>query len=263
MKGLGALSVEGARELRRDLKSALTGFANGKGTIEGLLHEIERIAKSVSGRHDASLRQAGKAMKRLVRCYAPARLEDTGLPGVKWDELYSRVVTGRNDIMHTGTEAALAGTRVATVGTVILSALAGAAKADGMGTVKDVMVSNPICAHDWQTLADLRRTMLVNDYSALPLSEGENEGTWSCVRAEELAGFLARQDRCGRGCDLAGARCGKLGTRMPLFPARVVEECTPLEKLLGEAAPDLPVVVARLVGERREIVGIVTAFDLL
>ena len=43
----------------------------------------------------------------------------------------------------------------------------------------------------------------------------------------------------------------------------VVEECTPLEKLLGEAAPDLPVVVARLVGERREIVGIVTAFDLL
>ena len=51
MKGLGALSAEGARELRRDLKSALTGFANGKGSIEGLLHEIERIAKSVSGRH--------------------------------------------------------------------------------------------------------------------------------------------------------------------------------------------------------------------
>ncbi|MYA17019.1 MAG: hypothetical protein F4Z28_09750 [Gammaproteobacteria bacterium] len=163
MKGLGALSVDAARELRRDLKRALTGFANGKGSIEGLLHEIERIAKCVSGRPEGSLGQAKKPMKRLVRCYARARLEDTGLPGVKWDELYSRVVQGRNDIAHTGTEAALAGTRVATIGTVMLAALAGASNAYGMGAVNDVMVSNPICAHDWQTLADLRRTMLVND----------------------------------------------------------------------------------------------------
>ena len=44
MQGLGSLSVEGARELRRDLKRTLTSFANGRGSIKGLLHEIERIA---------------------------------------------------------------------------------------------------------------------------------------------------------------------------------------------------------------------------
>ena len=233
MTGRGALSVDAARGLRGDLKVALTGFANGRGSVEALLHEIERIGKYVSCRPDVSLGQARKPMKRLVRCYAPAWLADSGLPGVGWDDLYSGVVTGRNDIAHTGTEAALAGARVAALATVLLAALAEVAKAKGMGTMKDVMVSNPTCAHHWQTLADLRRTMLVNDYSALPVSEGQAEdGAWSCVRAEELADFFACEDRGARGCTLANARSGECGSEMAVYPAATVREDTPLERLL-------------------------------
>ena len=264
MTGHNALSTRAGRGLRGDLKDALTGFANGQASVETVLHEIERIAKYVSGRPQISLGQARKPMKRMVRRYAPGRLADTGLPGVAWDALYSGVVTGRNDIAHTGTEAALAGTRVATLATVLLAALTELAKTGGLGRVKDVMVSNPICAHDWQTLADLRRTMLVKDYSALPLSEGpEEDGTWGCVRAEELAAFLARLDRGARGCTLVKARTDDCGVSMSVYAAHVVHEDTPLETLLGEVAPELPVVVTRPIGERCEIVGIVTAFDLL
>ncbi len=259
-----AISADAARALRGDLKGALTGFANGRGSVEALLHEIERIAKYVTGCPDIALGPATEAMRRLVRSDAPARLADTGLPGVEWDDLYRCVLRGRNDIAHTGTEAALTGTRVAALATVLLGALVELAKENDMGTMKDVMVSNPMCAHDWQTLADLRRTMLVNDYSALPLRDGgTDEEKWDCVRAEELAVFLARENGRARGCTLKMARCGECGSRMRVYPADAVKEDEPLGQLLGEDEPRLPVVVTRKVGKRREAVGIVTAFDLL
>ena len=264
MTGRGPLPAEAARALRSDLKGAVTGFANGRGSVEALLHQIERIAKYVSGKPNGSLGRARKAMRRLVRCYAPARLEVSGLPGVGWDDLYSGVMTGRNDIAHTGTEAALAGTRAAALGTVLLAVLAEAAKEKGVSTMKDVMVSNPTCAHGWQTLADLRRTMLVNDYSALPISEYKgDEGMWACVRAEELATYFAQEDEVAQSRTLTEARSGECGSMMSVYRAGTVCESTPVEAVLGECGPGLPVVVTRRVGDRCEIVGIVTAFDLL
>ena len=259
-----AISADAARALRGDLKGALTGFVNGRGSVEAVLHEVERIAKYVTGDPDVVLNAAAEAMTSLVRSSAPVRLADTGLPGVEWDDLYRRVVWGRNDIAHTGTEAALTGTRVAALATVLLGALAELAKENDMTTMKDVMVSNPMCAHNWQTLADLRRTMLVNDYSALPLRDGgTDEEKWDCVRAEELAAFLRRESRRARGCSLADALSGEWGSRMRVYPADAVKEEAPLGQLLAGAEPRLPVVVTRKVGSRREMVGIVTAFDLL
>ena len=259
-----AISADAARALRGDLKGALTGFANGRGSVEALLHEVERIAKYVTGNPQIALGWATEAMTSLVMSHVPARLVDTGLPGVEWDDLYERVVSGRNDIAHTGTEAALTGTRVAALATVLLGALLELAKENEMTTMKDVMVSNPMCAHDWQTLADLRRTMLVNDYSALPLRDGgTDEEKWGCVRAEELAAFLTRENGPARGCTLADALSGEWGSRLQVYPADAVKEDEPLGRLLDGAEPRLPVVVTRNVGTRREMVGIVTAFDLL
>ena len=259
-----AISTDAARALRGDLKGALTGFANGRGSVEALLHEIERIAKYVTGCPDIALHRATEAMTSLVGSHAPARLADTGLPGVEWGDLYRRVVWGRNDIAHTGTEGALTGTRVAALATVLLGALAELVKENELTTMKDVMVSNPMCAHDWQTLADLRRTMLVNDYSALPLRDGgTDEEKWDCVRAEELAAFVTRENRRARGCTLADALSGEWGSRMRVYAADAVKEEAPLGQLLAGAESRLPVVVTRKVGTRREMVGIVTAFDLL
>ena len=264
MTGRHGISSDAARALRGDLKAALTGFANGRGSLEALLHEIERIAKYVSGNPDIALGPAKEAMTGLVRRHEPARLADTGLPGVDWDILYGGVVRGRNDIAHTGTQAALTGVRVAALSTVLLAALAEPAKENDMTTMKDVMVSNPMCAHNWQTLSDLRRTMLVNDYSALPLRDGGADADkWDCVRAEELAAFLARERRRGRGCTLEEALSGGCGSRMRVYLADTAEVDTPLVKLLDRAEPRLPVVVTRRVGSRREVIGIVTAFDLL
>ena len=44
--------------------------------------------------------------------------------------------------------------------------------------ISEIMVANPTCAEKWQTLADIRRTMLVNDFSVLPLRDGEGGDKW-------------------------------------------------------------------------------------
>ena len=74
-----------------------------------------------------------------------------------------------------------------------------------MNRLKDVMVADPVLAHGWQTVADVRRTMLVNDFSELPLSDGASEGTWETVKAKGLAAYLAseREVRLGRTLDAA------------------------------------------------------------
>ena len=254
-----------ARMLRRDLKAALTVYANGQGRIEGLLHEIERVAKYVTGNPDVSLGGAERRMHRFVKRHASARLEDTGLPGVGWRDLYRGVQDARNDIAHTGTEAALAGVRTATMATVMMEALGKVAMKNKTRSMKDVMVSNPVCAQGWQTLADVRRTMLVNDYSVLPLSNGGCGVKWSSVRAEDLTRYLTDGSGCGRRETLGDAIKSRSASCL-VHPLRAFREKTPVEVIWSDSSSELPVVVTRSLGagsEKSEIVGIITAFDLL
>lgn len=254
------LSKDEARILRRELKDALTGFANGRGSLTTLFHEIERVAKAVSGKPDGTLQAAERRVRSFVRSHAPNRVQDTGLPGVNWRSLYRNVREARNDIAHTGTEAVLAGMRASAMGAVLMEALARASKSTSVGRIADFMVSNPTCAHGWQTLADVRRTMLVNDYSVLPLADGYRGTEWRSVRAEDLAACLhdgAGEERAWR---LEEAMSDG---RLEEYTACTVCEETPLDRIWSEPRLELPLVVTRRVSARNEMVGIVTAFDLL
>jgi len=139
--------------------------------------------------------------------------------------------------------------------------LAMVAKAGGRLRVADVMVSNPTCAHGWQTLADVRRTMLVNDYSVLPVHDGlVRDGAWLCVGVEQLANRLLNSPE---------ASCETLAHALSMddglaFEARAVCAETPAASLLGPSVSTLPAVVTARQGGRDAVLqGIVTAFDLL
>ena len=254
-----------ARELRQDLKAALTAYASRKGDIGAILNEIERVGQYVSGNPDTALGMAEKSMRRLVKRYARARLDDTGLPGVGWKDLYHSVRHARNDLAHTGSEAALAGTRTAALATVLMEALAKAAKENATQRMRDVMVSNPTCAQTWQTLADVRRTMLVNDYSVLPLRDGDCGAKWMSVRAEDLAGYLSTGDDFKRR-ETLGEAIESCDARLLLHGVPALSEEVPIDRVWSESGLELPIVVTRRLGaesEESEIVGIVTAFDLL
>ena len=262
---LGRLSMDAARELRRDLKAALTQAANGRSGTGELLHQVERIAQYVTGNRKATLETALEAMRTLVELSAGWATGDAGLREMPWQALYRKVKNVRNDIAHTGTEAVLARTLVMASATVLLDALSGVAGENEMKTVKDVMVTGPVCAHPWQTVADVRRTMLVTDYSELPMADRGSGKGWEMVTAEKLAMFLAEDERGRRlGLRLDEARKER-DNRLEVHDATMVCENKPMHEFRAgtRARPDLPVVVTRCTSDGPMLVGIVTAFDLL
>ena len=266
---------EAARGLRRDLKTALTDFAAGKGGLFQLLNQIERVVKYVCNNPNAMLRGASDCMREFIRKHACDKIENTGLPGIDWDSLYCYVTKHRNDIAHTGTEAALAGAHTAALTTVLLDALLHAGRKKGQAKkgqamkISEVMVANPTCAEKWQTLADLRRTMLVNDFSVLPLRDGKcsDTGQWQVVRAEELAAYLPVEDekrRKERNKKTLGCAIGKGDEKLELHCVETADESKEVEKL-KENKKRVPsaIIVTTECQNKHHIVGIVTAFDLL
>ena len=177
---------------------------------------------------------------------APYMLEETGLVGWNWSTLYKAVRESRNDLTHAGTAAALTGVRAVALATTLMEALLKHGSGDEI-TAGHLMVSNPVCAEDWQTLADVRRTMLMNDYSTLPLRNGgcKERGTWKAIHAEALGRHSLENPKHIKQ-RIAEA---SLGESMPTVASRT----------LIEDVGKLPVLVV----EGANLQGIVTAFDLL
>ena len=235
----------------------MTGFVNGRRDLDELRHQIERLAKCLDGNPDSTLTGAIGTVMLFVCRYAPDRIGDPGIAGASFHDLYVRMKDARDDHAHTGTPVVQASRWTKAVGAVLLEALEAAACNERDLAVRDVMVTNPACAHDWQTLADLRRTMLVNDYSVLPIDEGQcRDGTWCCVGADELAQCL----RGGRRRKRTLAEMRLANATDIIRKANAIQEDTPIGDVLGKLK--LPVVVTKD-AEKSELVGIVTAFDLL
>ena len=143
----------------------------------------------------------------------------------------------------------LTGTRAVALALVLMEALLSRKQRERL-TADQLMVSNPVCARSWQTLADVRRTMLMHDYSTLPLEDGgcENENGWYVLQAEDLATYFLKD------------------------PSRVTETVRdstelPRQRLpavdTGAAISDIAAKVPVIVAKEGRLVGIITAFDLL
>ena len=264
---VGQLSPEAALRLRLDLKAELARVAAGDGDVASLVHEIERVAKYAAGRDRATLGEEGTtdSVRTLIAVFAPWALDDTGLRGMDWDRLYGEVKDARNDIAHTGTEAVLARTRAMALAAVLLDALFAFAGARRMSTLKDVMVSGLVFAHRWQTVSDVRRTMLVTDFSDLPLSDGGPcDGKWKTLTARSLAAYLAtdRSERLGMTVDDATKQSVRA---LRVDEALAEDEDKPVREVWTGSGgkPALPLIVTRMGVDGPMAVGIVTAFDLL
>lgn len=270
------LTPDAARALRADLKAALTEVVSGRHSVPVLLHQIERVAKYATGKPNVALGrpETKEAMATLVRTFAAYALDDSGLASMGWDNLYKKVKDERNDVMHTGTEAVLAEGHAKGLAVVLLDALLGAAKERGMTTLAEVMVEHPVCAHGWQTLADVRRSMLVSDFSVLPLVDGatsDDPPMWRVVTAEDLAAFLGTNDQRNRRMAKTVERAEECGLRVSV--AATACEGTSVQEVWDRRAC-LPLMVIRERYHQRKgkscdfekdlhLVGIVTPFDLL
>ena len=244
---------EGAIELRRDLGTTVTNYVTGKGTLASLINEIERVAKYCrrSAFRVATLgdEKTRRCVEDLVRCGAPFMLEETGLPGWTFRELYRKVYKSRNDLMHTGTAAVLTGTRTVALALVLMEALLSRNERE-RPTADQLMVSNPVCARSWQTLADVRRTMLMYDYTTLPLEDGgcQNGSGWYVLQAGDLARYFLKDP----------SRVKETVRESTALPRQCVL-AVDTDTAISDVAAKVPVVVAK----KGRLVGIITAFDLL
>ena len=263
----GRLTPDAARSLRTDLNVAMTKVASGRDGVASLLHQVERVARYANGDPHASLGKARGAMRTLIGLFAGHALQDAGIGGMKWERLYDLVRDARNDIAHTGTEAVLAETRTMALAGVLLEALLGVAGEDNVTRLAEVMVANPVCVHRWQTVADVRRTMLATDYTELPLAAGAADGRWLTVTAEGLSKYLGpdRKDRKDRMGKTVQEAIDEEQRPLPLCRHRTASAETPVSDVWEGASegPSLPVMVTRERTGDAELVGMVTAFDLL
>ncbi len=130
-----------------------------------------------------------------------------------------------------------------------------------MTCAEDIMVRNPVVAEPWQMVAHIRKTMLANSFSHVPIFLN---GEWLIVSDLVLMRFL-------HGATNAKEKLSRLSMQIGAVIdsgeiARVRAVCFELQTTLDQLVAgmqDLPVLVTQDIGGTSRLLGIVTPFDLL
>ncbi|SPE57235.1 conserved hypothetical protein [Verrucomicrobia bacterium] len=207
--------------------------------------------KGRPGKRDSIIAVASKSPLFNV----PHKLRELHTP---LEELYDLVVRARNDAMHEGATARHATERAIELSLVLESALM-----NSYSKVSDFMVRNPVCAEMWEPLRFIRQKMLVNAFSWLPVRpESGAEPRWQLVSDKAMAQYLVPRSK---GKDLNKHLDQQLkeaveGGGVELIPAQIRQATDAVESVLA-GWDGQPVLVT--LGERNELLGILTPHDLL
>ena len=165
-----------ARALR-DAREAT--FANDTSTAAFIA--IEAAGAFLHGNPQATL---GVTCRCLLALLDEAKASTGGPRTLDHPTLLRTVRGARNDRMHRGAAGRRSARLACELGTRIEGALMVKANAINELEARDVMVSPVATAECWQTLYELRRTMLAEGYSALPWRDGDD---WRLVTSDWLA----------------------------------------------------------------------------
>ena len=185
-----------------------------------------------------------------------------------FDRVYERVRNGRNAGVHQGAEA-----RPLIQNTVELAIMLerGLREVSKMNEAREVMASPVVRAYTWEPVAQARQKMLAESYSALPLwrkkCEGF-EGGWSVMTADAIVKWL--QPVPGDTCRKEREKIRKEREKMQLSEAigqglETMKACKtgPEDEVVlpdGGWSGGMLLVTH---GEQHDLIGVVTAFDLL
>ena len=177
-----------------------------------------------------------------------------------FDRVYERVRIGRNAGVHQGAEARPLIQNAVELAIMLEDGLREVSK---MNRAREVMASPVVRAYTWEPVAQTRQKMLAGSYSALPLwrkvSEG-CEGGWSVITADAIVKWLQQPS------DI----CRKKKEKLQLAEAigkglKTTKACEtgPEEEIVlpDDGWPGGVLLVAH--GEQHDLIGVVTAFDLL
>jgi hypothetical protein len=187
-----------------------------------------------------------------------------------FSHLYELVMEARNDALHQGAFARHL-TKHAIELAIILEDALRSIPPDFV--VSDFMVRNPECAELWKPLSFIRQQMLANSYSYLPVVRSSDDEPnpseeWKIVSDASIARFLRRKIDSTESVDTF--RIKRLSKTLQdamkddsgiCFDAIVISENEQISEIVDKLEKQSVMLVKHK--ERLELVGILTAFDLL
>lgn len=240
-----------ARHFRDDFRAARAAVLADAEAYARLYHALERFGRFLNPKA-TSLYKAAPHLTKLADESPLARLsEDCPEFHRPFESVLYTAREARNDVMHIGAKARNLTTHAVEACLVLEDALQ-----IGLNTVKDFMVPNPVCVEMWHPLSIVRQRMLEHSFSALPVSSETSPKTWYLISDQALASFLGRSQVRSERLSMSIEEARNQG--LSLVEAGILRAETSVSDALGKMG-QLPLLVVA----RDEIVGIVTAFDLL
>jgi CBS domain-containing protein len=171
--------------------------------------------------------------------------------------LYSLVQRARNDALHEGAFARHLTNHAVELALVLEDAL----MADALNALH-FMVKDPICARWWQPISSVRKSMLENSFSFLPVfSKVAGDTGWKLLSDFSLARYLRESTSNNERNERLAKQLGRVVEAGCIQLAKALE-CGPEEPIskVLEVSGGQPVLV---VGPGDELRGIITPFDML
>jgi CBS domain-containing protein len=249
-----------------DLRSARLAALADSEAFDEIIHVVERVGYYLTKEDLANKGEFGNLGNSKFKDAITKFADRSGLskPPVEhrtyltpFAELYELVRQARNDALHQGAFA-----RHLTTHSIELAIILEDALSSVFGPlVSDFMVRNPVCAELWQPLSFIRQQMLANSFSYLPvLGSGK---TWQIISDASVARFLGTE----RDGKIRRSRLSKTLQEARHDAPDIVESALVIrgDAKISEALEHLKDKSVFLIRhpDRNELMGILTAFDLL
>ena len=250
------MNREAALAFSNQFRSARQGALADSEAYEPIIHVVERLG-SLLDRRISSLGSYAQSIATLaarspLSMEIPSKWPDFHAP---FERTYRHFKDARNDALHQGAFARRLTEHAVQLSIVLEDALRRSMEDP---TIGDFMVRNPICAAEWQPLSFVRQLMLANAFSFLPMRRGEK---WYLISDVQVASYLGSEpaDRKKRLAVTVDAAAPEL----QLYETSPIPLNTPLKDALSHfRSSSHPLLILATV-DHMDLVGIVTAFDLL
>lgn len=258
----GVLDGHVAQRFRDELRNARAqAFRDAEGFAH-VLFAIERLGSFLFGEIGALGRY--RTDLRMIAMRSPlGHAIGAEHPTIhpKFDNLFDLVLAGRNDAMHHGAAARHITRHAVELALILEDAL----MTIGPQRVREFMASPPICAELWQPVSFVRRTMLENAFSYLPVDAGgEERGNWKLVSDVALARYLRTGPAGVSRNDKLAATLGEVvcSGKLDLVSADTCSALDSAEEATSRFTDGRPLLVLRP-EDVGNLLGLLSPFDLI
>lgn len=177
--------------------------------------------------------------------------------------LFKVVCEARNMAVHDGAWARHLSSRLIDLFLILEEAIMATTQ-----KVEDIMVRNPVVAEPWHMITQVRREMLANSFSWLPIS---HNGVWMIISDADIMHYLRRSSSLTARKEIEAEKCRRLSATLAevmteggLIPVPATRSApgNTIANLVG-IMKNHPVLVIEGNEGAERLVGIVTPFDLL